>query len=219
MLPFLKLQNLQVDSPDGPILKGINLSFKKGEHVALIGPSGAGKTTLLKEIFSQSNLTSSFVPQNQALIPQLSLFHNVMIGKLDHYSVFYNLLNLIWPTKKEKDTIRPILKKLGIESYLPTQVSLLSGGERQRAAIARGLYRPSDLFLADEPVSSLDPKRASEALDLMFQLKKTVILSLHSVDLALSKADRVIGIKGGQVSFDLPAPEVTSEQIEDLYHR
>ncbi|MDX2471481.1 MAG: ATP-binding cassette domain-containing protein [SAR324 cluster bacterium] len=198
-------------------LKNISLTIKKGEKVALIGPSGAGKTTLLKELFTLTKLPKSFVPQAQALVTQLSLFHNVYMGALDHYCVFYNLLNLLFPQKLMKEKMMPTLQNLGISQRLTEPMGSFSGGEQQRAAIARALFRKAEVLLADEPVSSLDPVTAAKALDLIFTQRETVVVSLHSVELALAKAKRIIGIKAGQIQFDLESTEVTQSMLDKLY--
>ncbi|MDT8445747.1 MAG: ATP-binding cassette domain-containing protein [bacterium] len=217
MQPIFDLKGFNLDFGEHQVLKGINLKIERGEKVALIGPSGAGKTTLLKELFAQAAEPKAFVPQAQAMVAQLSLFHNVYIGALDHHSFFVNLLNLLVPQAKMKQKILPILRNLGIEQRIFESIGSFSGGEQQRAAIARGLFRPADLLLADEPVSSLDPVKAGSAIDLMLREKETVILSLHSVDLALSKAQRIIGLKAGQILFDRPQGAVTPADLKQLY--
>ena len=218
MKAIFDLRNFSSSYGTQVALKNISLKIVKGEKVALIGPSGAGKTTLLQEMFTMAMLPKAFVPQAQAMVSQLSLFHNVYMGALDHHSIFFNLLNLVFPQSSMKKKMMPNLKYLGIDQRLTESIASFSGGEQQRAAIARALFRPAaELLLGDEPVSSLDPVRAAAAIDLMFAQRETVILSLHSVELALTKADRIIGIKAGQIYFDLPSSSVTDSIITELY--
>ncbi len=219
MPPLLELNQFHHHYGQQEALKGVSLTLRRGEKVALIGPSGAGKTTLLQTLFQRAQSPKAFVPQAQALVSRLSLFHNVYMGGLDHHSFWYNLLNLVWPQEVEKRRMRPILRSLGMEQRLFDPIGTFSGGEQQRAAIARALFRPAELLLADEPVSSLDPQRAEEVVELLFQQKETVILSLHSVELALAKAQRVIALKAGKIFFDRAAGFVSKQVLKELYQR
>ncbi len=198
-------------------LRNISLHIKAGEHVALIGPSGAGKTTLLKTLYDQHPQDASFVHQHYALVPQLSAFHNVYMGRLDRYSTWQNLHNLVWPRRDTKAEIVPLLDELGLASFAFKRVGALSGGQQQRTAIARAMYRASKVMFADEPVASVDPHQAGMVLDLIMKSQQTVILSLHAVELALEFAQRIIGLRHGAIAFDLPASEVSSSHLTQLY--
>ncbi len=198
-------------------LRNISLRIEAGEHVAFIGPSGAGKTTLLKTLYEQRPQDASFVHQHYALVPQLSAFHNVYMGRLDHYSVWKNLHNLMWPRKDTKAEIVPLLDELGLATFAFKRVGTLSGGQQQRTAIARAMYRASNVMFADEPVSSVDPHQAGMVLELIMKRQQTVILSLHAVELALEFAQRIVGLRLGAVAFDLPAKQVSPSHLAQLY--
>ena len=198
-------------------LKNITLQIGRGEKVALIGPSGAGKTTLLRTLYERVAYRSAFVHQHYALVPQLSVFHNVYIGRLDQHSTAYNLLNLIKPQKKVEQEILPILRALGMEEKTFEKVGTLSGGQQQRVAVARAMYRGENIFLADEPISSVDQHQAGTVMELIMQSAETVVLSLHAVDFALKFARRIIGLRDGEVHFDLPAEKVSQAMLRELY--
>ena len=198
-------------------LKNITLQIDRGEKVALVGPSGAGKTTLLRTLYESVADQSAFVHQHYALVPQLSAFHNIYIGRLDQHSTAYNLLNLIKPQKKVLQEIAPILRALGMEEKTFEKAGALSGGQQQRVAVARAIYRGEDILLADEPVSSVDPHQAGTVMELIIQNAKTVVVSLHAVEFALKFAKRIIGLCDGEVRFDLPAGEVTQTMLTELY--
>ena len=198
-------------------LAEVRLQINLGEKIALIGPSGAGKTALLTLLADRATVPYSFVLQHYGLVSELSLFHNVYLGRLDEHRALYNLLNLLWPQNRERQQIEPILARLGLAGLGGKKASELSGGQRQRAAIARALYRPGSLLLADEPVSALDPVQARDLLRLMYQSRETVILAIHSVELALEQAERILGFQNGEILFDLPSDQVTEAWLNKLY--
>ena len=211
------LDNVSVSYKDTLALKEISLTINEGEKIAFIGPSGAGKTTLLNTLYDQNKDSSAFVHQHYALVPQLSVFHNVYAGRLDYQSTLYNLLTLIKPQKDDLARIEPILESLGMRDYIFKRVGALSGGQQQRTAIARAMYRKGDILFADEPISSIDPHQAGTVLKLIIDTTKTVVMSLHSVHLALEYAHRIIGLRLGRVFFDLPTDKVNERLLSELY--
>ena len=205
-------------------LQQITLKIERGEKIALIGPSGSGKTTLLYRLHEKNQIQnpndeSAFVHQDYALVPQLSVFHNVYIGRLDRNSVGANLRNLIRPQSNVRAEIESVLKALDLVEQINQRVGTLSGGQQQRTAIARAVYRGGHLFLADEPVASIDIQQAETVLNLIFGGTKTVIASLHAVNFARQYAQRIIGLRQGRVLFDSPSEEVTNDMLNKLYHR
>jgi phosphonate transport system ATP-binding protein len=214
---MFELNRANIAYGDQIALRDISLRIEAGERVALIGPSGAGKTTLLKTLHEQRPQDASFIHQHYALVPQLSAFHNVYMGRLDRYSVWKNLHNLVWPRRDTKAEIMPLLDTLGLTPFAFKRVGALSGGQQQRTAIARAMYRASDVMFADEPVSSVDPHQAGMVLELIMKSQPTVILSLHAVELALKFARRIIGLRLGSMAFDLPASQVSAAHLAQLY--
>ena len=215
--PLFRLYRESVAYQDNVALKNISLQIDWGEKVAFIGPSGAGKTTLLRTLYKRAANGAAFVHQHYALVPQLSVFHNVYIGRLDGHSTVFNLLNLLKPQKKILLEILPILRALGIEEKSFEKVGTLSGGQQQRVAVARAVYRGEDILFADEPVSSVDPHQADMVLQLIVQNAETVVLSLHAVGFALKFAERIIGLRNGEIQFDLPVEKVTQAMLSELY--
>ncbi len=211
------LDNISVAYGDAPVLKNVSLNIREKENVVIIGPSGAGKSTLLKKLFDMQQQRAAFIHQDYALVPQLSAFHNVCIGRLDRHSTVYNLLNLAKPKKQELANIIPILEALGMADKTFDRVSNLSGGQQQRVAVARAVYRDGDILLGDEPVSSIDPHQAGTVLNLLKRRSKTLVLAMHDVNLALEHFDRIIGLRLGSIAFDLPAEQVSNHLLTDLY--
>jgi len=213
---MFNLENINVAYKDTPALKNISLRIREGEKVALIGPSGAGKTTLLKK-FYEIEQRAAFIHQDYALVPQLSVFHNVYTGRLDQYSTVHNILNLIKPQKKEVEQIHSILNSLGMKEKIFERAAKLSGGQQQRVAVARAIFKGSDILLGDEPISSIDPHQAGNVLKLLKQTTPTVIVALHAIQFALQYFERIIGLSHGKVHFDLPVKKVDNPLLTELY--
>lgn len=205
-----------IGAEEFPILKGIDLSIKVGEFVALMGPSGSGKSTLLNIIGALdkptegvyriqdkpvSTLSSDqlaeirnkyigFIFQNFQLIPTLSSLENVSLPSF--YSGHQDL-------KKAHS----LLKMVGLEDQWKKKPNELSGGQRQRVAIARALVNEPEFILADEPTGNLDSKTGKEIMDLILALKndykKTILMVTHDPHLA-DLADRIIYLKDGRIT-------------------
>lgn len=223
-------------------LSSLSFNIEKGEKIALIGPSGSGKTTLLNVLSktiepdtgdlvidglkSQDYINTKqlskkigIIRQQYDLVPQLSVIHNVLAGKLGEWTLFKSLLSLIFP--QEKGLALNSLKRVGLLNKEYERTSNLSGGEQQRVALARLLVQSPEIILADEPVSSLDPARAEDILFMLIKLvkeeKQTLIASLHSIEYAKKYFTRLIGLRDGKIHFDLPVEKVTDKHITLLY--
>ncbi len=238
------LRSVRVDYGTHVALDGFDLEVRAGERVALVGPSGAGKTTILRlctgsvrptagtvEVLGQ-NLDAAApdqlrdlrrrvgtVYQQLNLVGPLRVVHNVNAGRLGSWGRGRALRSLLRPV--QVDVVRDALEQVGIADKLSERTDRLSGGEQQRVALARVLVQDPALILADEPVSSLDPARAEEVMDLLGEVvvdrDRTLLVSLHDFGLARRRCDRVVGVKGGRVAFDLPAADVTDELGVELY--
>ena len=134
-------------------------------------------------------------------------------------NAFQALLGIF--TKEQKEYARKQLEAVGLSEKMYSYAGKLSGGQKQRVAIARALMQKPDIILADEPVASLDPYSAEQITDILVQLNRqyniTVIMNSHSVELALKKSDRIIGIADGRLVLDKKSSEVTDENIEFIY--
>lgn len=199
------------------VLSGVTLSIAEGERVALVGESGAGKSTLLTLLYRQRSADSALIPQDWALVRTLSVFHNVYIGRLNRYSTWYNLRNLVRPSRREIGEIEPILEALGLADKIFAPVGELSGGQQQRAAVARALFQGSPALLGDEPVSSVDEHQARRVLETIRETHGTIVLAMHDVDLALAYTDRVIGLKNGGIVLDAPTAGLSPADLDTIY--
>ena len=225
-------------------LKSICLKAQAGEHIAVIGPSGAGKTTLLSVIGARLQASSGTVSvlgqaidwpttaglrslrprigsvyQAPPLPPRQRVVTAVLAGRLGIWPSWKSLTSLLYPMDIKGATA--VLSQVQLSDKLFDRCDQLSGGQLQRVGIARVLYQQPDLVLADEPVSALDPILALNMLQVMraYALDRgaTLIASLHAVDLALACFPRIVGLKAGEIAFDLPAQRVTPQMLDDLF--
>ena len=140
---LFSLENSTIKINGHTILSEFSLSIEKGEKIALVGQSGAGKSTLLTQLYQLSDSEVALVPQELGLVRNLSVFHNIYMGRLNRYQIYYNILNLIKTLKKELENVRPIVEKLGLTDKLFTSVQELSGGQQQRTAVGRAKFKLS----------------------------------------------------------------------------
>jgi phosphonate transport system ATP-binding protein len=214
---LFELDNASASYNKREVLSGVTLKIAEGERVALVGESGAGKSTLLALLYRQQSADSALIPQDWALVRTLSVFHNVYIGRLNRYSTWYNLRNLVRPSSREIDAIEPILESLGLADKIFAPVGELSGGQQQRAAVARALFQGSPALLGDEPVSAVDEYQARRILETIRKTHSTIVLAMHDVSLALAYTDRVIGIRNGGIVLDKPTAGLSRADLDPVY--
>lgn len=205
---------------DAPVLTGISLTVAPGERLALLGRSGSGKSTLLSALrgaVEARGMRMALVPQDAALVPQLSALRNVLMGRLDDHGAWRNLATLIRPARRDRAEAGAVLDRVGLQGLADTRVETLSGGQKQRVALARALYRGGDIILGDEPLSAVDPLQAQALARLVQGAFPTAILAMHDVAVARAFASRVIGLKEGRVLFDLPVAGLDAARIDRLY--
>ncbi|MFP5384228.1 MAG: ATP-binding cassette domain-containing protein [Gammaproteobacteria bacterium] len=214
---MFRLDNRTVSYAGKPVLIGISLAISAGEKVALVGESGAGKSTVLRLLREQQPSAVAWCPQAQGLVPVLSVFHNIYMGRLDRHSAFYNLGNLLSPRARDVIAVRAVTGTLGLDEKLWTSVDRLSGGQQQRVAVGRALFAARPVFLGDEPVSAVDEYQARDIVRAIHDAHDTVVLALHDIELALSTCDRIIGLKHGKVALDAPSAALTPHELAPLY--
>lgn len=202
---------------DTRVLRALDLRIAAGEKVALLGKSGAGKTSLLEALRLRQPARTAWCPQENALVPSLSVFHNIYMGALPRHGRLYNLANLVWPLPAEKRAVLALAEALGIGDKLTTSVDRLSGGQSQRTALGRALYCQRPTLLGDEPVSSVDEHQALQLLELALDRHHTAVIALHDRSLALQCFDRVLGLRDGTLVLDAPTRDLSLAEIDALY--
>ncbi|MFK4567275.1 phosphonate ABC transporter ATP-binding protein [Enterococcus sp. UD-01] len=225
-------------------LKNINLTIEDGEFVSVIGLSGAGKSTLLRSINRLNEITEGniiidgasitkagkrdlrkirrnigMIFQHFNLVKKSSVQKNVISGRLGYYSTFKSIFGFF--SKDDYALVTDALDRVGLGDKLHSRSDELSGGQQQRVSIARTLVQQASIILADEPVASLDPittqKIMKDLKKINQELNHTVVINLHSVDLAREFSSRIIGLRDGEVVFDGSAAEATDEVLTSIY--
>ena len=200
-----------------PVLEDIHLRIEPGERIAIVGESGVGKTTLLRLIRAHCSVPTAIIPQDLGLVQALSVFHNVYMGQLHNRSTIHNLRTLFWPAGRDVEAVGDVLTPLRLADEAFSPVRRLSGGQQQRTAVARALFNDAPVLIGDEPVSAVDDYQAREVLALAGGQKETVILALHDRELALTFADRVIGLRDGNIVMDTLAAGLQPGDLDGLY--
>jgi len=216
-MPLLDLRLATAGYNGQVVLHDVTLAIEPGERIALVGRSGAGKSTLLRLIYERLADQAALVPQEHGLVKALSVFHNVYIGRLNRYSVWRNLANLVRPLHSDVESIRAIVAELELEAELFEPVGALSGGQQQRTAVGRALYQDAQVLLGDEPVSAVDEHQSRVILENINARKPTVILAMHDIGLALAYTDRIVGLRDGRITMDEPSAGLTASDLAPLY--
>jgi phosphonate transport system ATP-binding protein len=222
----------------------VSFSVAPGGFVGVIGRSGAGKSTLLRAInrlapssggrivYKGTDVTalrgrelrrwrarSAMIFQQFNLIGRLDVLTNVLMGRLSEIPTWRSLAQL-WP---EDDIAAALsaLEQFDMAQLAAQRADQLSGGQQQRVAIARALVQEPEIILADEPIASLDPRNTKVVMDALLRINKhfgiTVLCNLHSLDLARSYCDRLIGMAAGRVVFDDAPVALTDHIARELY--
>jgi phosphonate transport system ATP-binding protein len=221
-----------------------SFSVDRGSFVGVIGRSGAGKSTLLRMInrltepsegrilFEGLDVTalrgknlrhwrshSAMIFQQFNLVGRLDVLTNVLMGRLAGVPSWRSLMQL-WP-EEDRALALSALEQFDMASLAAQRADQLSGGQQQRVAIARALVQEPDMILADEPIASLDPRNTRIVMDALLRINKhfgiTVLCNLHSLDLARTYCDRLIGMSAGRVVFDGAPAALTDQIARELY--
>ncbi|MGU3495768.1 phosphonate ABC transporter ATP-binding protein [Xanthobacteraceae bacterium A53D] len=222
----------------------VSLEIGQGAFIGVIGRSGAGKSTLLRMVnrlqdssagrilFDGSDVTglrgrdlrlwrarAAMIFQQFNLVGRLDVLTNVLMGRLSGMAG-WRAMTKTW-SDGDKAIALSALEQFDIANLAAQRADSLSGGQQQRVAIARALVQEPRLILADEPIASLDPRNTKVVMDSLLRINKhfgiTVMCNLHSLELARTYCDRLVGMAGGKVVFDGAPEALTPAVARDLY--
>jgi lipopolysaccharide export system ATP-binding protein len=230
----LQIENLGKSYSGRPVVRGVNLSIKRGEAVGLLGPNGAGKTStfymimgLIKPdygivrldgqditnfpVYQRARMGVGYLPQEASIFRGLSVEDNIMAA-----------LEVAEPIKdKQKTMLDSLLAEFSITHLRRTPSIALSGGERRRVEIARALASNPSFILLDEPLAGIDPVAVSDIKELIGQLKERgigVLITDHNVREALDLIDRAVIVYEGKVLVDgKPEDIVSDNEVRRVY--
>ena len=230
---MLDVINLEKSFGKLHVLRGINVTIKKGEVVCVIGPSGGGKSTFIRCLNLLEKPTGGDI-----IFEGVSLMnkkvnldeHRKKIGMVfQHFNLFANknvlnnitlaLMKVKKMKREEADEVAmKMLKRVGLEEKARQFPSQLSGGQQQRVAIARSLAMNPDIMLFDEPTSALDPEMVGEVLSLMKELAKdgmTMVVVTHEMGFAREVADRILFLDQGVILEENSPDELLNHPVHE----
>ncbi|WP_371185883.1 ABC transporter ATP-binding protein [Thalassotalea maritima] len=227
--PLLRCQQLSWQVDNKTILSDISIDINTGERVAIIGPNGAGKTSLLKvfaglitpsdgQIAWQNKVMTqlsakerakriAIVSQQQQALFDLNGLDIVNMGLIPHKTLFSS------NTEHDNHQVQQALAQVGLADKQWQPFNTLSGGEQQRLMIAKAIVQNAPLLLLDEPTNHLDVYYQHQILQLAVSLQRTVIMSLHDINLASVYCQRIIVINGGKIVADGSVNEVLNAAL------
>jgi phosphonate transport system ATP-binding protein len=242
--PAVRLHQVTKDFAETRALDTVDLTVPAGQMLAILGASGSGKSTLLRTLNGLVVPTSGtvrvlgcdvtsargqqmrklrcgvgFIFQQFGLVGRLTVMENVLSGALGRIR-FPRAGVLAYPRQLRLDALGH-LERVGLADRAFQRSDTLSGGQQQRVAIARTLMQNPTVLLADEPVASLDPESSASVMSLLLEICQekglTVIASLHQVELARGWADRLVGMRHGQIVLDGRPKDLSSEDLMGIY--
>ncbi|WP_125153011.1 ABC transporter ATP-binding protein [Clostridium rectalis] len=231
---YFKVENLSYEIENKNICHKIELNINKGEFIGIIGPNGSGKSTLLKNIYKVliPNEGSIYL-NNKDLVKSSnreSAEEMAVVAQENNIGFDFTVKDIVlmgrYPRKKlfqrsdslDVDIIRKSLGKVGMENMINKSFPSLSGGEKQRVLIARALAQETEFLILDEPTNHLDIGCQIKILKFLKNLKKTILISIHDLNMAAEYCDRIYAIKEGKIVASGTPKEVLSvELIKKLY--
>ena len=242
----IHIRNLshQYDGRVDRALKNINLDIRASAVTILLGASGSGKSTFLRSInrliepeegqivinnqdilacgthkVEEIRQSIGMIFQQFNLVERDTVLKNVLNGRLSYVRTLPGIFSRF--SSEDYDIVYDCLRRVGLIEYAHYRAGSLSGGQKQRVAIARALAQCPRIILADEPVSSLDPKLMRETMDLLQTICQeeniTLVVSLHFLELARLYATHMVGMRDGEIVFDDVPDELTDGELIKIY--
>ena len=237
MNDYISFKDVSADILNKPILKNIDLTIQKGQHIGIVGPSGSGKSSLIRTIngllpitqgqifLNGKNIQNNEAPhigmvfQSYDLFPHLSVLENMMLAPLLHHGDPAAL----------KTKAQALLEKVKLSGFDNRYPNSLSGGQQQRIAIARTLMTDPEILLLDEPTSALDPEMINEVKLVLQEIMAeniTVLVVSHDISFIKKATSRILFMEDGQILsnqdtrtfFSNPSHERQKQFLSQLNH-
>jgi heme exporter protein A len=226
---LIDIKKLTKQADNKLILRGIDLSIKKGETVAILGPNGAGKSTLLKVLATLIKPTSGLVKINGLDLKKDHIEIKKTLGYLphssllyDHYSPLENLVFFgnIYGVKNVEEKAIQLVKEVGLSFFLNEPVKNFSRGMIQRIAIARAIVHDPEVLLLDEPHTGLDQGAITILNNVILSMKDkgaTTLMVTHDFKQAAEICDRIIIVKNGKIVDDFKMERHNLGYVSEKY--
>ena len=226
---MIDIKKLTKQADNKLILRGIDLSIKKGETVAILGPNGAGKSTLLKVLATLIKPTSGLVKINGLDLKKDHIEIKKTLGYLphssllyDHYSPLENLVFFgnIYGVKNVEEKAIQLVKEVGLSFFLNEPVKNFSRGMIQRIAIARAIVHDPEVLLLDEPHTGLDQGAITILNNVILSMKDrgaTTLMVTHDFKQAAEICDRIIIVKNGKIVDDFKMERHNLGYVSEKY--
>lgn len=233
-----KAEGIYFRYSDRWVLEDVSFNISEGEFFGIIGPNGSGKSSLLKLMSKihtpqaghiylretdiarvgrdELSRTVSYIPQESSFLFPYTVAETVSMGRFPH------LKGKFFEDSHDKKIVTEAMSWVGIDQLSSRAITEISGGEKQRAIIARGLAQEPDIFIMDEPTTSLDIGHQMEIFNLLSRLNEernmTIITSLHDLNLGSQYCDRLILMSSGKITaIGTPHEVITEKNILDVY--
>lgn len=233
-MTIIKIENLCFSVDEHVILKEINTEINKGEIMALIGPNGSGKSTLMKCVNKVQEAASgnifldgknvkdlsyleiakkiAYVPQHEIKASGVSVFDMILTGRMPY---------ITWkPSEEDYKKVAEVMEILKISGMAMKDFKDLSGGQQQMVYIARAIVQETPIIILDEPTNNLDIKHQIEIMKLLKLLSeqgKTIIITLHDVNLVLQYCSKYVLLKSGQIFAQGSQEIINVKNMEHLF--
>jgi heme exporter protein A len=228
---MIEIKKLTKQADNKLILRGVDLSIKKGETVAILGPNGAGKSTLLKVLATLIKPTSGLIKVNDMDLKKNHIEIKKIMGYLPHSSLLYDhytpLENLvffgnIYGVKNVEQRAIELVKEVGLSFFLNEPVKNFSRGMIQRIAIARAIVHEPEILLLDEPHTGLDQGAIGILNNVILSMKAkgtTTLMVTHDFKQAAEICDRIIILKNGKIVDDFRIENQNLGYVSEKYEQ
>lgn len=231
----IRLEGITVQYGSRKIIDSLSLAFNSGEFTGIIGSNGSGKSTLLKCICRVLKPLNGNIYLNEKALQYFSLQESArqiaVLAQRNDFNFDFSVMDVVLmgrtPYKgvmesdndEDRRIVREKIQQVGMKDFAENNFCSLSGGEQQRVMLARALTQETPCLLLDEPTNHLDITYQLQLMNMICEMKLTVVAAIHDLNIAAMYCDRIIALKDGKVAAQgTPAEVLTADFIYDFYH-